>query len=85
MSKEKEQIIEKMKEKGCRMTRQRLELLDIILDNQCMNCKEIHWQVIKSGSPIGIATIYRMVNLLEEMGVLSRRIVYEPDLDKEKQ
>ena len=37
----KEQIIEKLKENGCRITKQRKMLIDIILENESSSCKEI--------------------------------------------
>lgn len=77
MEKEKEIIIRKLKANGCRMTKQRMVLLDIILENQCSSCKEIFYRASKMDEGIGIATVYRMVNALEEMGVVSRKIVYE--------
>ena len=77
MEREKEEIIQKLKENGCRMTRQRMEILDVILQNQCSSCKEVFYYVSRTDEKIGIATVYRMVNALEEIGVLSRRIVYK--------
>ncbi len=77
MEKEKEIIIRKLKANGCRMTKQRMVLLDIILENQCSSCKEIFYRAFKMDEGIGIATVYRMVNALEEIGVVSRKIVYE--------
>ncbi len=77
MENEKEIIIQKLKANGCRITKQRMELLDIILDNRCSSCKEIFYRASKVDEGIGIATVYRMVNALEEIGVISRRIVYE--------
>lgn len=77
MNEEKEQIIAKLREKGCRITKQRLELLDIILNHQCSSCKEIHYLASRVDSGIGIATVYRMVNELEDIGVISRKIVYD--------
>lgn len=79
MEKEKEIVIRKLKANGCRMTKQRMELLDIILENQCSSCKEIFYRASSIDSKIGIATVYRMVNALEEIGVVSRKIVYEPE------
>jgi len=73
----KEHIINKLKSNGCRITKQRLHILDVILENRCTSCKEIFYQASALDSGIGIATVYRMVNALEEIGVLSRRIVYE--------
>ena len=78
MDKQKEAIIKKLKEKGCRITKQRLEILDIILEDQCSSCKEIYYRASESNSGIGIATVYRMVNALEEIGVVSRKLVYRP-------
>lgn len=79
MEKEKETIIQKLKENGCRITKQRMKILDVILQNQCSSCKEIFYRVSKADDKIGIATVYRMVNALEEIGVISRRIVYTSD------
>lgn len=79
MEKEKEIIIQKLKANGCRITKQRLQILDVILENHCASCKEIFYRASRLDSGIGIATVYRMVNALEEVGVISRRIVYEAD------
>lgn len=79
MDREKERIIAKLKANGCRITKQRIELLDIILENRCSSCKEIFYRASRQDESIGIATVYRMVNALEEIGVVSRRIVYEPE------
>lgn len=79
MDREKERIIAKLKANGCRITKQRMELLDIILENRCSSCKEIFYRASRQDGSIGIATVYRMVNALEEIGVVSRRIVYEPE------
>ena len=79
MDRQKELIIQKLKSNGCRITKQRMELLDIILENNCASCKEIFYRASKLDDTIGIATVYRMVNVLEEIGVISRKIVYETD------
>lgn len=75
----KTEIIEKLREKGCRITKQRMILIDIILEQKCTSCKEIFYKASREDDSIGIATVYRMVNALEEIGVISRRIVYEND------
>lgn len=72
----KEQIIEKLKEKGCRITKQRLMLIDIILEDECSSCKEIFYRASKEDGRIGVATVYRMVNALEEIGAISRKNMY---------
>ena len=64
----KDQIIEKLKEKGCRITKQRLMLIDIILENDCSSCKEIFYKASRADHRIGVATVYRMINALEDIG-----------------
>ena len=50
----KEQIIEKLKENGCRITKQRRMLIDIILENECSSCKEIFYKASKTDEKIGV-------------------------------
>ncbi len=70
----KEMIIKKLKENGCRITKQRLLLLDVLLDNQCQSCKDIYFKANHEDSTVGIATVYRMMNALEDIGVINRKI-----------
>ncbi|MBO5303726.1 MAG: transcriptional repressor [Lachnospiraceae bacterium] len=85
---EREYIIQKLKERGCRITRQRLILLDIILEEECSSCKEIYYRASGIDNKIGAATVYRMINTLEEIGALNRRNMYkiscEEDIEKKK-
>ena len=74
---QKEMILTKLKEKGCRITKQRLTLIDIILENDCSCCKEIYYKAAKEDQSIGTATVYRMVNTLEEIGAISRKNMYK--------
>lgn len=69
-------ILAKLKEKGLRITRQRLTLIDIILENECSSCKEIFYKASGIDERIGSATVYRMVNVLEEIGAISRKNMY---------
>ena len=72
----KDEIIERLKENGCRITKQRKILIDIILENDCASCKEIFYKASKEDDRIGVATVYRMVNALEEIGAISRKNMY---------
>ncbi len=74
---QRERILQKLKERGCRITKQRLTLIDIILENECSSCKEIFYQASKVDDGIGTATVYRMVNILEEIGAISRKNMYK--------
>ena len=73
----KDQIIEKLKENGCRITKQRLMLIDIILENDCSSCKEIFYRASRADHRIGVATVYRMINALEDIGAISRKNMYK--------
>ena len=66
------QVIEEMRKKGCRITKQRKLIVDIIMNNEFNSCKEIYYKVIKEDPTIGMATVYRMINQLEEMNVIRR-------------
>lgn len=74
---QKEIIIEKLRKRGCRITKQRLVLLDIILSEECSCCKEIYYKAVKQDEGIGFATVYRMINTLEEIGAISRKNMYK--------
>ena len=49
----RELIIQKLREQGCRITRQRRILLDIILEEECSCCKEIYYKALQKDSSIG--------------------------------
>ena len=61
---QKDMIFERLREQGCRITRQRQLILDIILEEE------------EKDRNIGPATIYRMVNMLEKIGAISRKNMY---------
>lgn len=74
---QKELVLQKLREKGCRITKQRQMLLDVILQDEFASCKEIYYKVKKENNRIGVATVYRMINLLEEIGAISRNNMYK--------
>ncbi len=76
-SAQKEIIVQKLRERGCRITKQRLILLDIILEDEYSSCKEIYYRASKIDSKIGTATVYRMINTLEEIGAINRKNMYK--------
>ena len=81
----KEMIIQRLKERGCRITKQRLLLLDIILEEDCGCCKEIYYKASKKDQNIGPATVYRMINTLEEIGAITRRSTFTVNLPPEEE
>lgn len=80
---EKDMIVEKLREHGCRITKQRLILLDVILEEECSCCKEIYYKASKLDKRIGAATVYRMINTLEEIGAIDRKNMYKVACDKD--
>lgn len=74
---QREMILQKLKEGGYRITKQRIAVIDIILENDCGSCKEIFYKTAKINKKIGTATIYRTINMLEEIGAINRRNLYK--------
>ena len=72
-------IVQQLRDSGCRITKQRLIILDIILDGDPSCVKEIYREAVKKDRNIGSATVYRMVNTLEEIGVINRKNMYQVD------
>lgn len=70
---DKDNIIAKLKENGLRMTSQRKLIVDIIVNEEYSCCKEVYFLAHKRDSSIGIATVYRMINVLEDIGAISRK------------
>lgn len=69
----KSEIIDRLKGKGLRITNQRKVLIDTILENECSSSKEIYYNAVKKDPNIGMATVYRMIKVLEEVEVIEKR------------
>ncbi len=63
-------VISLLKDKGFRITKQRKLIIDIILSSDGASCKEIYHKVSAKDKTVGSATVYRMIRLLEDIGVL---------------
>lgn len=65
---------EKLKEKGCKLTLQRRSVLDVLIEhnNAHLSTEEIYDKVKEKYPEIGLATVYRTVQLFEEMGIVDR-------------
>jgi len=66
-------ILKKLKDSGYRITKTRIMLLHIVLNEECTSCKELFFKARQCNLEIGLATIYRFVNTLEEIGILRRK------------
>ena len=74
---EKQEILEQLRKRGFRITRQRELLVDIILEEDCTCCKELYYRAAREDPGIGVATVYRMVNVLEEIGAIRQERSYK--------
>lgn len=72
INKNKEEILHEMKKRGYRITEQRKILVDVIVNDNCRCCKEIYYEALKQDPSIGIATVYRTVGALQDMGILNQ-------------
>ena len=77
----KRYIIQELKNHGCRITTQRQLLIDVILQGECSSCKEIYYNATKADPTIGMATVYRLIKTLEEIGIINRKNMYQIDLE----
>lgn len=74
---ERQIIFDKLQKAGFRVTEKRKIMIDAILSNEFSSIKEIHYEVNRRGHEVGIATVYRMINTLEEIGVIDRSRMYK--------
>lgn len=79
VAREKDKILDLFRSKGMQITRQRRLILDIVFEQECTSCKEIYYRAAKRDKNIGIATVYRMVNVLTELGVFRMNTPYRLD------
>lgn len=65
---------EELKKKGYKLTPQRRAIVDTIVDSEGkhLTAEEIYDEVKKNCPEIGLATVYRTILLLEEIGIVSR-------------
>jgi len=69
-----DRLKEQLKSKGYKLTPQRRAILDTVIDNQGkhLSTEEIYDIVKKCCPEIGLATVYRTLQLLSELDVLSK-------------
>ncbi|MDD6327031.1 MAG: transcriptional repressor [Eubacteriales bacterium] len=67
------EIFAMLKERGFRLTQQRKIIVEIIVNENYSCCKEVYILAHRRDKSIGIATVYRMLQVLEEVGAISRK------------
>ena len=70
-----EEIYDRLKKNGLRITEPRKIIIDIIANEDYSCCKEVYFLAHKKDKSIGIATVYRMINILEDIGAISRKSI----------
>ena len=69
-----EALKESLKQKGYKLTPQRRSIVDTIVDSEGkhLTAEEIYDEVKKKCPEIGLATVYRTILLLEQIGIVSK-------------
>ena len=67
-----EETVQKLEQSGLRMTLQRRHIIEILTKSQCTSPKELWYEARQYVPDLGIATVYRLINRLEQIGVLAK-------------
>ena len=67
-----DEMIQEMKNRGKRITKQRKIMVEVIASKKAGDFKEIYYEISKTDPTIGQATVYRMLLTLEEIGAIQR-------------
>ena len=68
-------VIQELRDSGYRITSQRRMLIRIILENEYSSCKEIYFAAKQVDNKVGLATVYRTVQILEDMELIHKEMV----------
>lgn len=79
MSNEKRmnEVLQILRSSGYRITEQRKVLLKLILENEYSSCKEIYYAARKIDDKVGIATVYRTIQLLESLELIRKEMIVQ--------
>ncbi|HAO90941.1 MAG: transcriptional repressor [Succinivibrio sp.] len=64
--------LRKLEASGLRMTTQRRHIIEILTSSSCTSPKELWYEAKEFVPDLGIATVYRLINRLEQIGVISK-------------
>ncbi|MCI6796636.1 MAG: transcriptional repressor [Succinatimonas sp.] len=67
-----DETLRKLEASGLRMTVQRRHIIEILTSSNCTSPKELWYEAKQYVPDLGIATVYRLINRLEQIGVLSK-------------
>lgn len=71
----KTQIVDALRKRGNKVTPQRLITIEVLLNlgQQHFSVEELYQGVKRCNPEVGMSTIYRTVQILEEMGLITKR------------
>lgn len=81
---QKEEILAQFRKQGLRITKQRELIVDILLNHRFECKKAICYYVHQQDPTIGHATVYRMLQVLEQMGMLRPENSYQVQVEDDK-
>jgi Fur family ferric uptake transcriptional regulator len=66
--------MDQLQKRGYKYTNQREDVLRILLENKesHLSCEEVHGIVARESKDVGIATVYRTLQLFERLGIVYR-------------
>lgn len=68
----REDLIKKLREKGYKITPQRLAIFDLINDNKDHpSAEEIHEKLSKNFPTMSLSTVYQVLNLFQELNLIT--------------
>ena len=67
-----DETIRKLEASGLRMTTQRRRIIEILTSSSCTSPKELWYEAKQYVPDLGITTVYRLINRLEQIGLLSK-------------
>src|SRR6056297_679413 len=75
MTDEEESIYQQIEKKGIRLTSQRQDIIHLLIndENKHLSASDIYNLLQDKDSSMGLATVYRTLDLLTKMGILVKR------------
>ena len=67
-----DEMIQELKNRGKRITKQRKIMVEVIASKKAGDFKEIYYEISKKDPTIGQASVYRKLLTLEEIGAIQR-------------
>jgi Fur family transcriptional regulator, ferric uptake regulator len=73
----KSKCLEKLKRAKIRMSKQRLELVDLLFTGSFTCTKELYYEALSNNPDLGMSTVYRFLKVLSDIGVIAKNKVLD--------